>query len=99
MRAVNRWMSGMMLAVALTAGAQGAAAQTAAAPKTVSEAQSATDVRREFVEVMRKYPPAVARVLKLDPSLLNNDAYLAPYPILVAYLAQHPDIRRNPSFY
>jgi hypothetical protein len=89
----------MMLAVAVTAGAQGVVAQTAAAPKSAAETLDANAVRREFMEVMRKYPPAVSRVLKLDPSLLNNDSYLTPYPALVAYLAQHPDVRRNPSFY
>jgi hypothetical protein len=89
----------MAVAVALTAGAQDVVAQTVAVPKTVAEAQDANQVRREFMEVMRKYPPAVSRVLKLDPSLLNNDSYLAPYPVLVAYLAQHPDIRRNPGYY
>jgi hypothetical protein len=37
--------------------------------------------------------------LGLDPSLLGNEAYLAPYPALVDFLGKHPEIARNPSFY
>jgi hypothetical protein len=38
-------------------------------------------------------------VLALDPSLLGNQAYLAPYPGLVSLLNEHPEIARNPEFY
>jgi hypothetical protein len=41
----------------------------------------------------------LGRVLKLDPSLMNNSGYLAPYPALSAFLAQHPEIARNPEFF
>ena len=45
------------------------------------------------------YPPALHDVLVLDPTLLGNEAYLAPYPDLIKYLAAHPEITRDPSFY
>jgi hypothetical protein len=59
----------------------------------------AVGVRRELMSVLKLYPPALGRVLKLDPTLFNNEPYLAAYPALVQYLNQHPEIRRDPSFY
>jgi hypothetical protein len=56
-------------------------------------------VREQFSEVLQKYPPSLGRVLKLDPSLMSNEAYLAPYPGVAAFLAQHPEIARNPSYF
>ena len=46
-------------------------------------------------------PPAAAvgRVLKLDPSLMGNPAYLAPYPLLAAFIGQHPEIVHNPGYF
>ena len=60
---------------------------------------SAERVREQFNEVLEKYPPSLGRVLKLDPSLMSNDAYLAPYPGVAAFLAQHPEVGRNPSYF
>lgn len=56
-------------------------------------------VREQFYEVLQKYPPSLARVLKLDPSLMGNEAYLAPYPGVAAFLAQHPEIVRDPAYF
>lgn len=55
--------------------------------------------RMELMQVLRRLPPSVGEVLQRDPSLLNVPEYLAPYPQLVAFLQQHPEIARNPSFY
>ena len=44
-------------------------------------------------------PPAVGEVLQRDPSLLTRADYLAPYPVLWAFLQKHPEIVRNPSFF
>jgi ABC-type nickel/cobalt efflux system permease component RcnA len=38
-------------------------------------------------------------VLRLDPTLLNDEAYLASYPALRTVLSRYPQIARNPSFY
>jgi hypothetical protein len=38
-------------------------------------------------------------VLKLDPSLLSNQAYLAPYPALAALLSQHPEVAHNSTYF
>ncbi len=61
--------------------------------------QNAADTRRQFYKILDQYPPALGRVLRLDPTLMTNQAYLASYPNVAAFLAQFPDIARNPSFY
>ncbi len=50
-------------------------------------------------KLLRQFPPNVGQVLRYDPSLLTRADYLAPYPQLVAFLQQHPEIARNSSFY
>jgi hypothetical protein len=79
--------------------AQGPPSQTVRPPATVVESQDASDVRDQFVALLEKHPPSLGRVLKLDPTLLTNDAYLAPYPALVAFLTQHPEVRRTPGYF
>ena len=37
--------------------------------------------------------------MRIDPSLMRNEAYLAPYPAIAAFLQQHPDIVQNPNYY
>jgi len=49
-------------------------------------------------EILRDYPPSLTQVLRLDPTLLTPD-YLAPYPALAAYIAQHPEVSRHATFY
>ena len=61
--------------------------------------EKAGEIRQQFMKVLGKYPPAVAGVLKLDPSLLATDQYLTPYPEIGAFLAKHPEVRRSPAFY
>jgi hypothetical protein len=56
-------------------------------------------IRDQFQEILRQYPPAVGEVLRWDPSLLGREDYLAPYPQLVLFLKQFPEISRNPEFY
>jgi hypothetical protein len=41
----------------------------------------------------------VSKVLKLDPALLSNSNYLANYPMLATFIAQHPEIAHTPTFY
>lgn len=61
--------------------------------------QNARDTRQRFHELLQQYPPSLSEVLRLDPSLMTSDTYLAPYPTLAAYLAQHPEIPHNPSYF
>ena len=59
----------------------------------------AQTTRKAFQEVLRTYPPSLSRILRLDPMLMSNDAYLAPYPSVVQFLKTHPEILRNPTYY
>ena len=61
--------------------------------------QDARQTRQALKQVLSRYSPSVARVLSLDPLLLQNTAFLEPYPDLAAFLAQHPEVTRNASYY
>ena len=63
------------------------------------EAVPARDVRAEFRRVIERYPPALGKMLKLDPGLMSNQSYLAPYPAVWAYVQQHPEIPRDPGYF
>jgi hypothetical protein len=86
---------------ATVAPARGASRQPApAAVRQVPvEDPNANETRDQLMQLLEKYPPSLARVLKLDPSLLGNSEYLAPYPALAAFLDQHPGVEHNPGFF
>ena len=65
----------------------------------VAISQDARETREEFEGLLRRLPPSVGRVLRLDPSLMRNPGFLQPYPMLAAFLQQHPDVLNNPSYY
>ncbi len=75
------------------------ATESAVSTDQKAQAQSAPDTRAELERVLEQYGPALPRILKLDPSLLTNDAYLQPYPALRDFVAQHPDVAKNASYY
>src|SRR3954468_7107037 len=73
---------------------------TASAPSSAAATtQSADETRRELEELLRQYPPSLGRVLRLDSTLLGNQAYLQPYPALAAFLAQHPEVAHNVGYF
>jgi Na+-transporting methylmalonyl-CoA/oxaloacetate decarboxylase gamma subunit len=75
-------------------------AAEAAPPVTIpGNQQTADQTREQLYRLFDNYPPAVARVFKLDPSLMSNPAYLAPYPLLGAFLTQHPEVVHNPGYF
>ncbi len=63
------------------------------------EPQDAERTKEELERLFQHYPPTMKGVLTLDPTLLGNQAFLAPYPGLVGFLAAHPEIARDPTFY
>jgi hypothetical protein len=88
---MQRWQKvGLGLLLATVSWAQQSAAV---------EQPDAQRVRSQYSALIEHYPPSLATVLRLDPTLLGNKAYLAPYPALVGFLAAHPEIALNPSFY
>jgi hypothetical protein len=68
-------------------------------PVVAAEQPDAQHVKDEFSGILDHYPPSLHTVLALDPGLLANQSYLAPYPALVRFLNAHPEIGRAPSFY
>ena len=103
----------LLVLTACTAGAQ--ATETTTAPPvtttvattstaagtttTVAEIASSTEVRSELYAILRRLPPEVAKVLKLDPTLWSNPTYMSNYPTLQAFVAQHPEVAHNPRFF
>lgn len=61
--------------------------------------RTAEETREQLMMLLEKYPPALGRVLKLDPSLLASQPYLEPYPALASFLAAHPEVARNPGYF
>lgn len=59
----------------------------------------ADQIRNDFRELMRQYPPTLGEVLKLDPTLMANENYLQTYPALAAFFSAHPEVTRDPVFY
>jgi hypothetical protein len=83
---------------AQAAGSSANAAQAAPTILTV-EQPDAQRTKQELSALLEHYPPALRSVLTLDPGLLGNQPYLAPYPALVSFLNAHPEVARNPAFY
>ena len=79
--------------------ARGARATRSRGAAAGVDEQTARDTRERLHEILEQYPPSVAQVLRLDPSLLTKADYLATYPTLAAYLAQHPEVAHNPVFF
>jgi hypothetical protein len=74
----------------------------AAAPAESQSAPSTFDaegLRQQLERLLDQYPPSLARVLRLDPTLLTNAAYLQPYPALATFISQHPEVPHNPAFF
>ena len=71
----------------------------AGVPPAYVDNPNAEETRQRLHELFRQYPPSVYEVLRIDPTLLTRGDYLAPYPALAAFLQQHPEIARAPSYY
>ena len=80
--------------------ATGAAATQNAQPRQAPPIpRDAEETRRAFYQVLDEYPPALGYVLRLDPTLLSNASYLSSYPRVAEFVAQAPDVPRNPGYY
>ena len=87
------------------APAADAAEDDAAAPATAADADaepapragthSGHEVRSDLGAILRQHPPELATILALDPALLSNAEFLAGYPDLARFVAEHPEVRRS----
>ena len=87
------------LALSLAAQERSAPAAPAAIQAGSGTEERARDTRERLRELLDGYPPTVAQVLRLDPTLLTRPDYLTTYPRLAAFLAQHPEVPHNPAFF
>lgn len=80
--------------------AQASREQAPAVSQAVSpDDRDARETREQLDRLLDRYPPSVGRVLKMDPSLLGNQTYLATYPGLASFLAAHPEVAHNPGYF
>ena len=95
----------LMLLAGLPAAAAAAQAKPAPSrtaetvPAPVVDEQTARETRDRLHSILEQYPPSVGQVLRLDPLLLAKPDYMAAYPTLAAYIAQHPEVGHNPVFF
>ena len=68
-------------------------------PDTIRVVQDAESTREQLRAILRTYPETVGEILRRDPSLMSRADYMAAYPQLVQFLAQHPEIPRNVEYY
>ena len=59
----------------------------------------ANQTRDQLREVLQRYPPDIGRILKMDPTMMLDQAYISKYPALAQFLAAHPEVVRNPGYY
>src|SRR5204863_9997441 len=100
-KSMRRLIFPVLLTLATTVFAQKPAPATATATATTTTTQTTVvapsendsrDTREQFKELLRRTPPEVGKVLKLDPTLFNNQQYLSTYPALATFVAQHPEV-------
>jgi hypothetical protein len=105
-RRLHRILSAIALSVLplSTLGvAQPRAATPAPAPAvSAAPAPSDSDVAATQTKLIRllRLSPTLTTVVSHDPSLLSNQDYVAHNnPQLAAFLAEHPEVARNPEYY
>lgn len=90
-------LTACLLAAALVSAARPVVAQTATA--VPAPPQQARETRDELRRLMEGYPPALGRILKLDPALMTNANYMAPYPAITAFVQRHPEVPKNTGYF
>jgi len=104
MKRLSRFAVSALLAVVLNGVLLPAAmeAQTKVQTQSMVAAQSPSELGMTQAQLMQllRVSPQLANVVSGDPSLLSNLDYVShSNPELAQFLAQHPEVTRNPSFY
>lgn len=96
----------LTLALAVPAAAQTGAATPVTEPpaqrppvEVFTPRADASEVRGELFEVLRSYPPGVGQILSIDPTLLDNESFMASYPALATFVARNPEVRRDSEYF
>jgi hypothetical protein len=96
---IRRTLALVFLGLTASAFAAPPAPSTATATVTAAVDADSRQTREEMKALLRRYPPELGYVLKLDPTLFGNQTYLANYPALANFVAQHPEVAHNPSYF
>jgi len=72
---------------------------TDVAPPATPARSSSNEIREQLTAMVMQGPDQLATLLALEPSLLANDAFLAGHPELARFVAEHPEVRMQPTFY
>jgi hypothetical protein len=93
------WLAGLLAAVTLLPVSLAAAqARTAPAADQLTDKDVAA-TQEQLLHILRT-SPTLTTVVSRDPSLLSDQAYVQRNnPQLADFIAAHPDVARNPSFY
>ena len=105
-RLVYRIISAIALSVLFLAAlgvAQPRTSTPAASPvpsiQTVPNERDVAENQTKLIQLLR-LSPTLTTVVARDPSLLSNQEYVTRNnPQLAAFLAEHPEVARNPEFY
>ncbi len=84
--------------IRVAAAAQAAGQANAGVPADLDGAR-AEEVRSELQRLLERYPPALGRIFKLDPTLMSDQKYLASYSDLVVFFQRHPEVPRYSSYF
>jgi len=96
--------AGELVAQEASTAAPVAAATETATPTSTEETETPTtnrhlQVRDQLTRLLEQHPHELWMILKLDPALLSNDAFMSGYPEVQELVARHPEILKNPRFY
>lgn len=104
-----RRLAAIALVMLIVGGVVGARQETAGQPQRPAaqpapaapfpDDRDARETRQQLDAILERYPPAIGRVFKMDPSLLSNPGYLSAYPALASFLAAHPEVIHNPGYF
>lgn len=90
------WILGAVLTALPVAGQAQAKPQTTP-PAAVQSSDELGETQAQLMQLLR-VSPQLAEVVSSDPSLLSNQDYVnRSNPALAQFLAQHPEIGRNPG--
>jgi hypothetical protein len=90
------WIAAVLIALSFSAFGQNPAPTTSGTAAVDADSRQTRD---ELRSLLRRYPPELGVVLKLDPTLFSNQTYMTHYPALANFAAQHPEVAHNTSFF
>ena len=102
-------LAGELIAQETPTSTDATATAAAATPETAAETPTEDaenpsagghyEVQGQLTLLLQRHPDELWMILKLDPALMTNEAFMSGYPEVQEFLVQHPEILKNPRFY